>query len=231
MKPKLERQLRQIETDLSNSINQLVKPASEYTIKHMIRDKVLQVHKIGSQYACDFFGVKHFYKAEDFADIGKMSDDVYRTWVHSKRPDSALIAMTSITLAKAVRSKARQINSALRSGAEGANILEVDTNNLAVVMTAAAPRMKQIEQRLPSGIEDLPAPDENVPVIIMIWRTEQDSLVCPICAPLEGQTWELDDPEMLTPVIDTHPNCRCRLELSTEDNTSAQDMAAIALGD
>src|SRR6266496_1659643 len=159
---KLERQLRQIETDLSNSINQLVKPAAtEYTIKHMIRDKVLQVYRLGSQYACDWFGVKHFNTASDFADIGKMSDDVYRTWVYAKRPEAALIAMTSITLAKAIRSKARQINSTLRNGG---NILEVDTNNLAVVMTAAAhtilPHMKQIEQFLPLGIEDLPAPDQ-----------------------------------------------------------------------
>src|SRR6266496_5887366 len=171
---KLERQLRQIETDLSNSINQLVKPQSEYTIKHMIRDKVLQVHKLGCQYACDFFGVKHFNIAQDFADIGKMSDDVYRIWVYAKRPEAALIAMTSITLAKAIRSKARQINSALR---DGGNILEVDSNNLAVVMTAAAaPRMKQIEQFLPSGIEDLPAPDQAIPVIMMKWVTEMDSL-------------------------------------------------------
>src|SRR6266496_2909026 len=161
MQRKIERQLRQIETDLSNSINQLVKPQSEYTIKHLIRDKVLQVHELGCQYACDFFGVKHFNTASDFADIGRMSDDVYRTWVYAKRPEAALIAMTSITLAKAIRSKARQINSALR---DGGNILEVDSNNLAVVMTAAAhtilPHMKQIEQFLPLGIEDLPAPDQ-----------------------------------------------------------------------
>src|SRR6266496_194713 len=174
MKPKLERQLRQIETDLSTSINQLVKPQSEYTIKHMIRDKVLQVHKLGCQYACDFFGVKHFNTASDFADIGKMSDDVYRTWVYARRPEAALIAMTSITLAKAIRSKARQINSALRDGGSG-NILEVDSNNLAVVMTAAAhtilPYMKQIELFLPSGIEDLPTPD-IIPVIMMKWVTE-----------------------------------------------------------
>ncbi len=221
MNKKIERQLRQIETDLSNSINQLVKPAAtEYTIKHMIRDKVLQVYRLGSQYACDWFGVKHFNTASDFADIGKMSDDVYRTWVYAKRPEAALIAMTSITLAKAIRSKARQINSALRDG--GGNILEVDTNNLAVVMTAAAaPHMKQIEQFLPSGIEDLPQPsDQNIPVIMMKWVTEMDSLVCPICLPLQGQTWELDDPDMPTPVISTHNNCRCRLELSSEEPTA-----------
>jgi hypothetical protein len=211
MKTKLERQLRKIETDLSNSIDQLHKPASEYTIKHLIRDKVLQVHKLGSKYASDFFGVKHFTTAKDFAEIGKIADDAYRTWVYSKRPDSALIALTSITLAHAVRSKAREINSALRDN--GGNILEVDSNNLAVVMTA---KMKQIELFLPSGIEDLPQPDENLPTIIMLWKTEEDSLVCPICDELEGQTWELDDPTMPTPVTDTHPNCRCRLELETQ---------------
>lgn len=49
--------------------------------------------------------------------------------------------------------------------------------------------------------------------IALLWRTERDNLVCPRCAPLEGQpeeVWSLVFPE--GPGRDAHPNCRCWLE-------------------
>jgi hypothetical protein len=49
--------------------------------------------------------------------------------------------------------------------------------------------------------------------VALIWRTEKDNLVCPRCAPLEGQpeeVWALVFPE--GPGPDAHPNCRCSLE-------------------
>lgn len=38
------------------------------------------------------------------------------------------------------------------------------------------------------------------------WSTARDSRVCPICAPLEGQEYDL---ETIRPMIPRHPNCRC----------------------
>ncbi len=49
--------------------------------------------------------------------------------------------------------------------------------------------------------------------IALVWSTESDYLVCPRCAPLEGQPeeiWSLVFPE--GPGDDAHPNCRCSLE-------------------
>ena len=51
MHNKIETQIRQIETDLSNSLSKLPQPASEYTVKHLIRDRVMQVHNLGAEYA------------------------------------------------------------------------------------------------------------------------------------------------------------------------------------
>lgn len=203
----IETRIRQIELDLSTSLDKLPKPASEYTVKHLIRDKVLQVHKLGSQYACNHFNVKHFNTAQDFAEIGKIADDVYRVFTYAKNQEAALIALTSITLAHATRSKARQISQAVKDN-NIENMLEVDSNNLAVVMTAV------------TGDPFVTTEPDQLPTIITVlqWETEGDALVCPdICEPLDGQTWEVDDPNIPTPVIDTHPNCRCRLTLVDQE--------------
>jgi hypothetical protein len=32
-----------------------------------------------------------------------------------------------------------------------------------------------------------------------------------ICAPLDGKEWDADDPNIITPWVDTHPHCRCQL--------------------
>lgn len=75
MHNKIETQIRQIETDLSNSLSKLPQPASEYTVKHLIRDRVMQVHNLGVEYAAKHFGLEHFTTAADFLEIGKISDD------------------------------------------------------------------------------------------------------------------------------------------------------------
>lgn len=45
------------------------------------------------------------------------------------------------------------------------------------------------------------------------WITARDERVCPVCRPLHGKTWKVGDSSLLTPIRDTHPNCRCRLLL------------------
>ena len=47
--------------------------------------------------------------------------------------------------------------------------------------------------------------------LLVIWITERDDRVCPICQPLDGLSYDIDDPNTPKPVDDTHPRCRCRL--------------------
>lgn len=51
--------------------------------------------------------------------------------------------------------------------------------------------------------------------IIYVWLTSQDDKVCPICSGYEGQTWSFDDYNSIPDIPDdTHPNCRCIIQLS-----------------
>lgn len=55
---------------------------------------------------------------------------------------------------------------------------------------------------------------ESAKVKEVVWRTERDDRVCPICGPLDGLVTLAGEefvPGIRWPVVDTHGNCRCRL--------------------
>ena len=45
----------------------------------------------------------------------------------------------------------------------------------------------------------------------MEWIATNDSRTCPICRPLDGESWPIDSSSLMRPVSDTHPQCRCDL--------------------
>jgi hypothetical protein len=46
---------------------------------------------------------------------------------------------------------------------------------------------------------------------LLLWVSERDSKVCPICLNLDGRTFDANDPLIPYPITDTHFGCRCRL--------------------
>jgi SPP1 gp7 family putative phage head morphogenesis protein len=58
-----------------------------------------------------------------------------------------------------------------------------------------------------SKLGQLGEPNEKVK-----WVTAHDERVCPICEPLDGMIFDINDPSLKTPPDDTHENCRCELE-------------------
>ncbi|MGD1837413.1 MAG: hypothetical protein ACPKPY_05075 [Nitrososphaeraceae archaeon] len=104
------------------------------------------------------------------------------------------LARTAITtmLAKSILSKGRQLT---RSFFEG----------------FSAPVFELI-----GPIDTTTQVTNNQPIVM--WRTAEDEMVCPICFPLEGQKWLINDPNIPLPGelsrngrIGTHPRCRCIL--------------------
>lgn len=75
--------------------------------------------------------------------------------------------------------------------------------------------IKQIErQYIPAGLEPTYLPQQPAVQIAFIWRTAMDDRVClEYCLPLEGAMFRIDDPHIPAPDSDTHPRCRCVLEL------------------
>ncbi len=87
---------------------------------------------------------------------------------------------------------------------------------IAVDQTTGALSAGQIEaaKRVAGSDGAATTMDGTKVTVQLIWRTERDNLVCPRCAPLEGQpeeVWSLVFPE--GPGYDAHPNCRCYLDI------------------
>lgn len=214
--PRIEKEIRRIERNLIESLTKTTKTTASQDLslqannsRHIIHEKVLQVQRLGAEYACNFFNLNHFYAAEDFAEVGRITDDFYRTYRYGGSIEAAAITLTSVMLARATVNKSRQIFKKLQQ--------------LGYFRTAAIMRMKSIQESLDVPPEDDAPPIEDLtpqgPTVSLwyVWRTMNDTLVCPICDALDGSEWDFEDPnvdnEMLTPVIDTHPRCRCRIDL------------------
>ena len=57
--------------------------------------------------------------------------------------------------------------------------------------------------------------DTIINPVVYVWVTSRDDKVCPICSGYEGQAWAYDDSASIPDIPDdTHPNCRCTLQLS-----------------
>ncbi len=57
------------------------------------------------------------------------------------------------------------------------------------------------------------------PQVVYVWVTSQDDKVCPVCSAYEGQAWDYEDSANIPSIPDdTHPNCRCMLQLSEAES-------------
>ena len=60
---------------------------------------------------------------------------------------------------------------------------------------------------------------------LVVWVTAQDDKVCfQYCRPLEGETFDINDPNTPIPPDDVHPNCRCRLFNINESGNALFDV-------
>ena len=56
---------------------------------------------------------------------------------------------------------------------------------------------------------------DTINPVVYVWVTSRDDKVCPICSGYEGQAWAFEDSASIPDIPDdTHPNCRCTLQLS-----------------
>jgi hypothetical protein len=57
-------------------------------------------------------------------------------------------------------------------------------------------------------------PPIDIPGVVYMWVTTIDERTCPLCMSLHGQTWDINEVDLIPDIPDgTHYNCRCRVML------------------
>lgn len=171
-------------------------------INSTFRSGIEQIYKTAASYAANFTQRDYFTTRTDLDEIDRLTY-TYVSLFYSRlqrfiisvnsqetpiKPD-LIVNMTTATMTQdvmrqAIIAKSQQII------------------NPVTITTAAVEADIEILDRL-----------ENP--VVYVWVTSEDDRVCPVCSRYEGQAWAYED-SMDIPEIpdDTHPNCRCVLQLS-----------------
>lgn len=114
---------------------------------------------------------------------------------------SVAVSATSKALATGSKEKATAL----------LHIRRTNNSNTPIQQAQAIPEEINEDLFFSSGatIEDLTA--ETLQTQKWTWITNVGA--CEICQGLEGQVWDIDDPDIPTPIEDSHPSCFCRLLL------------------
>ena len=91
---------------------------------------------------------------------------------------------------------------------------------LALLALPSSTKREKIER-------DFVEPPQPPKIAWLIYRTEKDSRVCPICRPHEGKVFRPDDPKLIRigpPELggDTHYRCRCGYDIITAQQEQRQ---------
>ncbi len=83
------------------------------------------------------------------------------------------------------------------------------SNAFLALNTSTVTTSKQVFRE--TALDDSITATGSIQIPKLIWITERDNRVCPICEPLDAKTWDIDQGSIPRPVQDTHIGCRCRL--------------------
>jgi hypothetical protein len=213
-----EQQARQIELEVKGHLNDLVTSiAAEHTsdisliqrnysmeVEHVIRAAATSAYIVGLNYVGGRKKKLHhmFLTVLDIEKIKTITQEFAQIFwrrvnavMHQKDVVQNILKSarfsprSSLTLANLVTSLA----------------VKIVTKAIALATVAKVNALRSLpESRIKSGqaVEQL------------VWTTQMDERVCPLCQSLDGMQWASDDPGVLIPPDDSHDNCRCRLDIA-----------------
>jgi len=213
---KIGRMFNKILADHKVSFAQIQDLQSKYgsQVRGLIRTATEQVYKTGANYAGRVLNEDNvFLSTANVQTISKMTDETYdffwrqvSTHIKNHETQKAQDALGFIL------NPIKQIN------LETSVKLVFNALSTAVLAIATVQKYKELKSNITENfLRDNPAALTQRQPDKVVFVTENDSKVCSICGPIDGAEWHIDDPLIIVPKQDTHPNCRCRLLLKTEE--------------
>jgi hypothetical protein len=138
--------------------------------------------------------------------------------------NSLSIAITSQALNEATKAKAGELlpSSPMNPTTQSANMQPPYTGQ----ELQAGTTYKSLKARILSGYPaktkvsitpeeiTITPPPIDIPGVVYMWVTTIDERTCPLCMSLHGQTWDINEVDLIPDIPDgTHYNCRCRVML------------------
>lgn len=214
----------------------------EPVIKETFRNHIEKIYRIGSEYVTSSLHKQPFYTVKDISNIVSITDksiesfkkiieknllrnrDISYSDIQQELYDQInleiqgnfgitknnpiQILQSNITKPKPLSPK-KQIKN------------HIETTSFLSMNVATMEKAKQVidQINIPLFFKGQPedavlqrfARQQILPAIV--WVTKRDEMVCPICRPMNGLIFRMDDLNIPIPPIFSHSNCRCRIFL------------------
>ena len=179
-------------------------------VKEILRRYTYLSYVVGAEYSASKKKMDYFPTTIDLQNMHMITDDYYpRIWLRLNQ-----IMHRNDTLLQKYDFVPRS---------------ELSTN-YAVTSIAISLITRAISRGTVSELEQLQSATKSIKVKgaaiegdVLVWTTQQDELVCPICEELDGQQWGMDDPDLQEPPDDAHDNCRCYLDVIPAEESDLSD--------
>lgn len=164
-----------------------IKQRYNRTVTDTIQSAAQAVYIAGSKYVADYNKTPPILTSQDLQNIQRKTQDMVHTFWNTLQRDASNTHVIAVGLPKQLKA----VN------------MPAATQLIATAAVTTTLALATIDKSRQSGDSDSE----------VIFITALDERVCPICRPLHGKRWKINDPNIIQPVIGTHPNCRCRLLL------------------
>lgn len=165
-----------------------------------IHSSIEQIYRIAATYVSEFSGQPYYTTRTDVNEIQRLCNDY-----------------SSLLFARLQRNTFADISDK-KAVIRPDYIVKFTTANMTVQTMRQAIITKSQNMLTPFTVTTAALGDNNTDTdteIVYVWVTSQDDKVCPICSRYEGQAWSFNDVDSIPDIPDdTHPNCRCIIQLS-----------------
>jgi len=204
----LQYQLSNIIDNIRNQgIGDISKAQSLYggQVREILRHYSYKAYIVGAEYAASKKRMAYFPTAIDLQNMRGVTDYYYpRIWLRLNQ----IIHRNDVLMQKYDFEPRSELST-----------------NYAVTIIAISLITSAIGKGTASELEQLQSAHKSIKIKqaqaqdLLVWTTQEDEKVCPICEELDGEEWTVDDPGLQTPPDDTHDNCRCYLDIVPAEET------------
>lgn len=188
-------------------------------VTEVTRKAITEMHQTALDYVSSRFRIDTFFTNTDIDLIKEETEQTVELYFNAVRKSAE--QLQQVNAQKATLTTFSLKSAAAIPALRGA--VAIFKRIASTIMTSSFARgivskVKQLEKR-PVGLFDTEEEARSKSGFSqrVRWITQLDELVCPICRPLHGRTFFVDDPAIPTPGdlgrFGTHPNCRCYFEI------------------